>query len=209
MASPAERAAVRSAVCITSPPHLTDDGREWFVPLAGRDGRRAVQPGEHLPVDHPLALAWFAAHFTSSAEPPDCWPVGVLGEEGRKRQQAEQQRLTSSPARRVSFVCVRCNATAAQSVIVTDLPGQLDLINALSTVDESDADGWAQRQRIELRFAALARTAQEQTIELARAEAEWRASHQQCPPGTPPVEEPTVPERVPLSWRLPGVRTLQ
>lgn len=202
-----DQAPARSAVCVTSPPHLTDDEREWFVPTGGRGGRRAIRVGEHLAPDEPLVLE-YPQHFSGSAEPVDCWPIGILSAEGRKRQQAEQLRLASHPARRITPCCARCGYEHVRSVVMHDKPSQLGLINVLSAIDDGDPDSWAERSRIEERFAVMARAAKEQEDELVRIEAEFRASHPQCPEGTPALEQPPVPDNVPLQWRLPGVRTL-
>lgn len=199
-------AVVRSAVCVTSPPNLTDD-REWFVPMSGRDGRRPVQVGEHLPVDHPLVLA-YPNHFQPSAEPPDCWPIGVPTREAREREQAERLRLAAHPARRIRPTCARCGAESEQSVLLFAMPSQLDLISELSGLDDYDPDSWAERLRIEDRYATQAKAVKDQEAELQRIEAAWRAEHPQCPEGTPPIEEPQVPERPAFHYRLPTIRTL-
>jgi hypothetical protein len=195
----------RSAVVITSPPHLVGD-TEYFIPELGRGARRALRPGEHIAVDHPLAVE-YPGHFTPSREPIDAWPQGVITEDARKRQQAEWTRHASRPARKITFVCTRCGLEGA-SLITDDQPSQLALVNALSNVDENDPDGWAERSRIEQRFANAVKTYGEQQEALTSGEAAFRAAHLQCPEGTPVEDEPTVPDRVPLTWRLPGVRTL-
>jgi hypothetical protein len=204
-----ERAAAttttRSKVVVTSPPHLIDD-EEFFIPELGRGNRRALRTGEHVAVDHPLAVA-YPGHFEDSNEPPDAWAVPVLTAEARKRQQAAQMRLASHPARLVRPCCARCGAFSDDAVVMHDQPSVLGLTNALSALDEGDPDSWAETWRIETTFARAAKAFKEQEAELQRVEAEWRASHQQCPEGTPPIDEPTIPDNVPLQWRLPGVRT--
>jgi hypothetical protein len=201
------QAPARSAVCVTSPPHLTDDDREWFIPELGRGARRALRPGEHVAADHPLVVQ-YPGFFQPSSEPVDCWPQGVLTQEAAKRQQAEQMRLASRPARRVTPCCIRCGQEHDQSVILLDQPTQLALISALSAVEDGDSEAWADRHRIEAQFSAMAKASKDQQDELVRIEAEFRASHPSCPEGTEPMPEPDVPDRVPLQWRLPGVRTL-
>jgi hypothetical protein len=205
-ADSSDQATAHSAACVTSPPNLTD-GTEWFVPMPGRDGRRAVQVGEHLAVDHPLVLA-YPERFAPSAEPVDCWPVGVADAETRKHQQAEQLRLAAHLARKVTPACARCGAESTDAVVVFDMPTQLDLLSSLSALDDYDPDSWAERWRIEARYAAMARTVKAQEDELRLAEAAWRAEHPRCPEGTPPLEEPQVPERPAFHYRLPAVRTL-
>jgi hypothetical protein len=199
-------AAARSAVVVDIPPLLTD-GHEWFVPEAGRGGRRGVRVGEHLAADHPLVLA-YPEHFAASLEPVDTWPVGTADTDTRKRQQAERLRLAAHPARRIIPCCARCGAEAEESVVLFDQPTQLGLLSELSGLDDGDPASWVERQAIEDRYLTMARAAQEQEAELARVEAAWRAEHQQCPEGTALLPEPEVPERPPLFYRLPGVRTL-
>jgi hypothetical protein len=202
-------ATIRSAVCIAGPPPFTtDDGGgtlEWFVPLLGRGARRAVRAGDHLAPGHALVLT-YPGHFTESAEPPDCWPVGQPDADTRQQRQAEQLRLASHPARHVRPCCARCGAEHDQSVVMLQAPGQLDLINALSTLDDGDTESRSQRWRIEQEFASMARAAHDQTIELQRLEAEFRASHPRCPEGTAPMPRPDAPSFAPLFYRSPGVR---
>jgi hypothetical protein len=197
-------AVVRSAACVASPPGLVD-GTEWVIPLPGRGQRRGVQVGEHVEVGHPLAVA-FPGCFVDSAEPVDCWPIGLPSLETRKQREAEQRRLASHPCRKVTPACARCGAESEQSVIVFDQPTQLGLLEALSGLEDHDHVG---RYRIESKYGAMARAAQEQEAELQRVEAAWRAEHQQCPEGTDPMPEPQVPETIPwVPWRLNTVRTL-
>jgi hypothetical protein len=197
--------APASAVCVTSPPHLTDDGDcEWFIYTGGRDGRRALQPGEHIAVDHPLAVQ-YPRCFRRSDEPPDAWPQSVLSREAARRQQAEQMRLASYPCRKVTPCCARCGAQSERSVVMADQPSQLQLVSALSDLEDHD---WSGRQAVETKFAKLAQDVKEQQDELVRIEAEWRNQHVTCPPGTPAMDEPKAPDNVPLTWRLPGIRSL-
>jgi hypothetical protein len=196
-----------SAVVVSSPPPVTSDGKEWFVPELGRGARRAVRVGEHLVVDHPLAVE-HPGCFAPSREPVDCWPTGVDDDETRKRQRIEWTRHASRPARKITFVCSRCHLEG-ESLIVDDQPSQLGLINALAGVDDDDPDAWAERARIEQRFTTALQTYQQQQEALIVGELAFRSSHLQCPPDTAPVDdEPTVLDNVPLQWRLPGVRTL-
>jgi hypothetical protein len=205
-ASNGDRApTVRSAACISAPPGITDGGdTEWFIPLPGRGQRRSVQVGEHLPVDHALVLS-YPSCFVDSAEPVDAWPVGLATIEARKRQQAERLRLASHPCRRVTPACARCGQESEHSVITFDQPAELDRNSELAGLDDHDFAG---RIQVENRYAAMARVWQEQQVELLRVEAAWRAEHQQCPEGTPPLPQPQVPENPPLHWRLSTVRTL-
>jgi hypothetical protein len=201
-----DRAAVRSAACVASPPLLADD-REWFIPEAGRGVRRGVRAGEHLEPGHPLAVA-FPECFTASAEPVDCWPVGVPDEDARKRRQAEQLRLAPSLARRVTPVCLRCGAQSEQAVVLVDQPQALDLISELSGLVDHDPASITERLRIEGRYAEMARQHQERERELAVAENAWRTLHVACPEGTPELAAPSVPDHPALHYRLPTVRTL-
>jgi hypothetical protein len=187
---------------------LTDDGVEWFIPMPGRGGRRGVRVGEHLPVDHALVQA-FPECFTSSAEPVDTWPIGTPDAETRKRQQAERTRLASAPVRRVTPACARCGATSDRTIVMTDMPTALALISELSGLDDGDPDSWAERWRIEARYAALAEAAQAQAAELRAAEGAWLLEHPSCPEGTPPLAEPHVPARPDFYYRTPAVRTAQ
>jgi hypothetical protein len=160
-----------------------------------------------LPLDHPLVLAW-PDNFTPSAEPVDTWPVGTPSAETRKRQQAEQLRLASHPARRITPVCARCGAESETSVVLFDQPTQLDLISELSALDDGDPASHTERWRIEAHYAAMARAAQAQAIELQHAEGEWRSQHRWCEEGTPPMPEPQAPEHPALTYRSSRVRTL-
>jgi hypothetical protein len=202
-ANPGDQPA--SAVVVTSPPHVIGD-TEFFVHVGGRSevGRRALKPGEHVAVDCPLVLA-YPQHFRDSNEPPDTWVEGVLSEEALKRQAAEQMRLAAHNGRRITPCCLRCGASSERSVLLQDQPSELDLINALSGIEDSD---WTERVRVERTFATLARAVTEQETALINAEAGWRTEHQQCPPGTPPMGEEPVPDNAPLQWRLPGVRSV-
>jgi hypothetical protein len=196
----------RSAAVVIPAPGLTDDGaREWFVPTAATNGpgsgRRPLRVGDHLDPNHPLVLAW-PERFAPSAEPIDCWPMSVPSLEARKRAQAEQVRLAAHPARKVTPVCARCGAESEQSVLLFDQPTQLDRISALAGLDDGDPDARAERWRIEQTFRVMARAHRDQQRELTRAEAAWRASHQQCPPDTPELPAPPVPTTdLPLFYR--------
>jgi hypothetical protein len=178
---------------------------EFFVPELGRGARRAVRIGDHLVVDHALVAA-YPNRFAPSAEPPDCWPVGVPDADTRKQRQAEQMRLASHPARHVRPCCARCGAESPDAIIMLDAPDQLSLINSLSGLDDGDPESWIERLRIEQEISALNRTAHEQTLELQRIEGEFRASHTRCPEGTPPMGQADAPTFVPLFYRSPGVR---
>jgi hypothetical protein len=195
----------RSAAVLTPPPGLTDDGeREWFVPQAATNGpgsgRRALRVGDHLAPDHPLVTAW-PDRFAPSAEPIDCWPVSVPSEEARRRQQAEQTRLASRPARKVTPTCARCGAEHPGSVIMTGQPTVLARLNALSGLDDGDPESRAERWRIEQEFRDAARAHADQQRQLTKLEAAFRASHQQCPDGTPELPEVKVPEELGIYYR--------
>jgi hypothetical protein len=179
-------------------PGITDGGdREWFVPAGGRD-RRPVRVGDHIATDHPLVLE-YPDHFVPSVEPVDCWPVGVLSEDARKRQEAERQRLAPSLARRVVPICSRCGASSEESVVMVDPPGAMDLHNALVGLDGTDAAG---RYRVEREVYARARLAQARKQELAAAERRWAEQHTACPEGTPPAVEPLCQPPCPCSTGL-------
>jgi hypothetical protein len=192
----------RSMVCISGVPILLGD-HEWFIPGPGRV-RRAVQPGDHLPADHPLVIA-YPDSFAPSAEPPTAWPISLLTPEARERQQQATVRLDPYPTRKVTPCCLRCGAESETSVILLEVPKALDMNAELSGLDDSDFRG---RMAIEAKYAARARAAHEQTATLAHAEQQWRAEHVACPEGTPPLPEPKVPEEVPLFYRLDTFRTL-
>jgi hypothetical protein len=195
----------RSAAVVVPAPGVTDDGdTEWFVPAPATSGpgsgRRQLRVGDHLDPQHPLVLAW-PERFSPSAEPVDCWPISLPSLEARKRAQAEQVRLASHPARKVTPVCARCGAESERAVVMLDAPTQLDLLNALAGLDNYDPDARAEAWRIERRFAAMARAAKDQEHELARVDAAWRSQHQQCPEGTAPLPEPEAPGNLPLFYR--------
>jgi hypothetical protein len=203
----------RSAAVLTPPPPLTDDGAtEWFVATLAVDGpgsgRRGLRVSDHLDPDHPLVLAW-PDHFTGSAEPVDCWPISLPTFEDRKRQQADQTRRASHPARKVTPVCARCGAESEQSVLVFDQPTELGRLNALAGLDPADPDSRSEAWRIERTFKAMARAHADQQRELTTAEAAFRISHQQCPDGTPELPQPPDPSAdLPLflrSTRIAGV----
>jgi hypothetical protein len=200
---------VRSAAVVRVPPHHTDRlTREWFCPAPATNGpgsgRRPLRVGEHLAADHPLVLAW-PDHFAPSPEPPDCWPISVPSVEARKRAQAEQLRHASHPARKVTPCCARCGAEGP-SVVVFDQPTQLALISALAGLDDHAPEARGERWRIEQRFRVQALAHRDQERELAKVEAVWRLEHTTCPPDTPPMPEPQVPDNPPLFYRLASVR---
>jgi hypothetical protein len=193
----------QSMVAVDGVPGIHGDF-EWFIPLPGRGQRRTVRPGDHVPVGHELTAIW-PDRFAPSAEPPDCWPIKVELEEVRQERERQRVHLTPHNTRAITPCCLRCGATSTHTVVMVDTPNALDLISALSGLDDSDYRG---RMQIEAKFAAAVRDSQARAEELRLAEQAWRSEHQACPYGTPPLPEPDVPEQVPLTWRLPSVRTL-
>jgi hypothetical protein len=199
-----ERTAARSMAVVTVPPHLTSDGREWFCPAGGRD-RRALRVGEHVAVDHPLALE-HPTHFAASSEPPDAWPLGLPSLELRRAQEEAQRRLLPSLGRRVVPCCERCGAESPESVVLIDQPQAVVKIGLLAGI-EPGPDAGAEQYRIEQAFNNRARLYQQRGQQLAAAEARFRAQHTACPEGTEPMAEPETPAELPVFHRLTSVRS--
>jgi hypothetical protein len=192
------------AVQAAGVPGITSDGMEWFIPAGGRE-RRPLRPGDHIAPDHPLVRE-YADRFVVSAEPINAWPVGLAGPELRKAQQAERQRLLPSPALKATPVCARCGAESSESVVLIDQPQAGVKIGLLAGLEDGDPDAGAERYRIEQTFANQARLFEQRKRDLAVAEARWREQHTACPPGTPEVERPAVPDDLPVMLRLATVR---
>jgi hypothetical protein len=193
--------ATHSMVAIEGIPGIHGD-YEWFVPLAGRE-RRTVRSGDHIPVGHELVGLW-PGRFAESSEPPDCWPIGVLLPE--VQQERERQRVRNDPAhaRLVIPCCRRCGDQLDHGVVTFEAPTQIDLNSALAGLDDHDLIG---QEHTRQRFALLAREASEAGDRLLEAEQLFRATHTECPAGTPPLPEPEVPESAPLFRRLLSFRT--
>jgi hypothetical protein len=196
-------AKTESMVALAGVPGVHGD-HEYFVPLLGRGQRRNVQQGDHVPVGHELVSIW-PDLFGPSQEPPDCWPVAVELEEVRRERERQRVRNDPALARLVTPCCRRCGAQAPSGVVIIDAPNAVDLISALSDLDDHDLVG---RMQVERRFALLAQQARESTDQLAEAEQLWRLVHVECPEGTEPLPEPELPESAPLFRRLPAIRTL-
>ncbi len=205
-AAPTVEVQARSALCTTSPPGIIGEGvgeREFLV-RTGRGDYRPVRPGDHLDVDHEL-VALFPDHFAPSPELPDTFVVGVLTQEARQRQRAEQAQRWPVPARLIRACCARCGAES-EPVVTLFQPAALDLNSELAALEDTDVQGrWA----IEQRYAARARAWQEQEAELARVEGAFRLEHQLCPEGSPALPEPEAPANPMLFYRGLHVDTLQ
>jgi hypothetical protein len=191
----------RSMVCITGVPRVLGD-YEYVVLGQGRF-RRAVQVGDHLPVDHPLVAAW-PDSFGPSGEVADTLVVRRLTEEAEEQQRLLHVSLASHNARKLTPCCLRCGAESKESVVVLDQPQALEFNAELSGLDDGDHAG---RYRVEAKYAAMGRAWQDQQYAAAAAEQAWRAEHAECPEGTPPLPSPEIPEQPPLTWRLSTVRT--
>lgn len=203
MAKATVEVQARSMVCIDGIGPVAAD-KLWFIPQPGRGGKRGIRIGDRLPIGHPVVLA-NPGRFAPSPEPVDAWPAGLLTDEARAAREAATVRLDPDWCQRVRPACRRCGAESATVVDLIDPPTPVDLVSAVSGLEDHDYTG---RAHVEAKFAQLAADSKASHDALAAAEQQWRVVHPQCPDGTPPLPEPAVPEQAPLFRRLESFRTL-